>query len=122
MMMDQNSLNLFLNVSRKFVPIGSKYLAPIPDDNTDHADKEVNKWGKKFKDVDKVMAWLCYDAKVHPKKDGVTKDYKFNDILQSYKVDPPENLSVAVALGVFNWLAESAHVRPGPTSGTGGVR
>lgn len=76
MLMDQNSLNLFLNVSRKFVPIGSKYLAPALDDDTvEQKTHEKNKWGTKFRDVDRVMAWLCFDAKVN-KDEGEMKDYR----------------------------------------------
>ena len=37
--------------------------------------KQVNRWGKKFRDVDKVMAYLCYDQKVHKHEDGQTKNY-----------------------------------------------
>ena len=79
MLMDSNSVDLFLNISRKFVPIGSKYLAPLPDDNDStelSESSEVNKWGTKFKDIDRIMAWLCYDSKVHKDENGAMKNYK----------------------------------------------
>lgn len=71
---DQKSLNLYLNVSRKFIPIGTKfnetkYFVPSVDDD-ENVTETKNKWGTKFRDVDKVMAWLCYDQKVHQNEQG----------------------------------------------------
>ena len=36
----------------------------------------MNKWGTKFIDVDKIMAYLCYDRQVYPlNADGSEKNY-----------------------------------------------
>ena len=72
---DHNTLSILLNVSRKFVPIGSRgYLAPSENDDSMIADgTPPNKWGRKFKDVDKLMAFLCYEMNIHKNKDGTTR-------------------------------------------------
>lgn len=38
-------------------------------------EQQKNKWGTKFKDVDKLMAWLIYDSKIYKNKEGFTKNY-----------------------------------------------
>ena len=73
---DSISSFLTLNVSRKFVPIGTPYKryfvaadAGIDLDGAeetkasekDGAGERVNTWGTKFREVDKLMAYLCYD-------------------------------------------------------------
>ena len=71
-------MNLYLNVTRKHIPIGSKHEAFITQNiNLESQEKEeVNKWRVNFKEVTKAMAYLCYDAKVHPKTtDGKIKNY-----------------------------------------------
>eukprot|EP00356_Strombidium_inclinatum_P008183 CAMPEP_0170487770 /NCGR_PEP_ID=MMETSP0208-20121228/6505_1 /TAXON_ID=197538 /ORGANISM="Strombidium inclinatum, Strain S3" /LENGTH=100 /DNA_ID=CAMNT_0010762157 /DNA_START=2355 /DNA_END=2653 /DNA_ORIENTATION=- len=42
---------------------------------TDDDLPRENKWGTKFKDVDKLMAWLCYDQKVRNQTTGEDKVY-----------------------------------------------
>lgn len=89
---------LYLNCTRKFVPIGTpykRYFAPMEDSDEDKksssskvidgpseksklSDEKTdaqNKWGTKFRDVDKIMAWLCYEQKIYKKKDGKPKNY-----------------------------------------------
>jgi len=40
------------------------------------AQSEVkNKWGSKFREVDKIMAWLCYDQRIFKNDQGETKEY-----------------------------------------------
>jgi len=80
--------HLILNVSRKFVPIGPKsnqYFVAVNDEDCDEGSDatggpnkvkgKVNRWGTKFKDVTKTMAWLCYDRKIHKNEDGTQKIY-----------------------------------------------
>jgi len=56
---------LHLNVSRKFKAIGSKYketyFVPEEDESSEQNKSKKNKWGTKFTDVYKLMAWLCYE-------------------------------------------------------------
>ena len=73
---DPNANLLYVNVSRKYVAIGSKglkYFAPSELEETEEKEA-VNKWGK-FREVDKVMAYLCYDQKTHKNEDGTEKEY-----------------------------------------------
>lgn len=35
----------------------------------------MNKWRTKFKEVDKIMAYLCHDQKIHKNQDGSVKEY-----------------------------------------------
>ena len=48
---------------------------PQADDNSTGEEKVKNKWGTKFRDVDKIMAYLCYDQKVHSSSNGQQKNY-----------------------------------------------
>ena len=75
--LDPSSLNLYLNVSRKFIPIGTfkKYFVMAAEDHKEVDKKIVNKWGQKFREVDKVMAWLCYDMEIYKNEDGSKKNY-----------------------------------------------
>lgn len=77
---------LILNVSRKFVPIGTKhnkYFVALDDQDDDSVESgrpnkvggQVNKWGKKFRDVERAMAYLCYDRKIFQNEDGSQKEY-----------------------------------------------
>uniref|UniRef100_A0A7S3CVF1 MJ1316 RNA cyclic group end recognition domain-containing protein n=1 Tax=Strombidium rassoulzadegani TaxID=1082188 RepID=A0A7S3CVF1_9SPIT len=89
-LVDALTLTIFITASRKFIATGpsyNRYFAPAqeealiskpsdlmgsPEEGGQHnkvivsedGSSVVNKWGK-FKDVDKVMAFLCYDMKVH---------------------------------------------------------
>jgi uncharacterized protein (UPF0248 family) len=76
--MDAISNILYVNVSRKFVPVGkqgAQYLAPADEQHEEVSTERVNRWGAKFKEVDKLMAYLCYDQKTHKNPDGSMKDY-----------------------------------------------
>ena len=70
-LIDVRSMTLILNVSRKFVPVGTSYKHYfIPQEDVEDTNSlntktfNKNKWDqKKFKDVGKTMAFLCYDQK-----------------------------------------------------------
>lgn len=56
---DQNSPYIKLNVSRRFSLLNGYF---VPEIDHEASTSEIkNKWGTKFREVDKIMAWLCYD-------------------------------------------------------------
>lgn len=69
---DNNFPFVRLNVSRKFT-LQHGYFVPAVDENQiEEAVK--NRWGK-FREVDKLMAWICYDQKIFKNESGNTKEY-----------------------------------------------
>lgn len=77
--MDWNTLKLYVNVSQKFVPVGRPTqphsFVPAIGNAASEAQKKTNKWGTKFKEVDKLMASLIYDQKITKSDDGSQKVY-----------------------------------------------
>ena len=75
--MDGFMSTLYVNVSRRFVAIGkvgAKYFVPSTSLQNEGEAAKQNKWGK-FKEVDKIMAFLCYDQTIHLNENGSHKDY-----------------------------------------------
>ena len=79
--------NLYLNVSRKFKKTEGDYYVPDMSEFDDvQIESKVNKWGTKFKEVERIMAFLCYDLKVHADQNKVyTVCYKdrFKGIMET---------------------------------------
>ena len=78
-LIDSKSLNLIINISRKFRAVGTSYkhyFIPYSEEDDATMTFNENKWDqKKFKDVQKTMAFLCYDQKMHKNPDGSDKVY-----------------------------------------------
>jgi hypothetical protein len=70
---DQHFPYIRLNVSRRFTLTNGYFVPEV--DHLAAASEVKNKWGSKFREVDKIMAWLCYDQKVFKNDEGETKEY-----------------------------------------------
>jgi hypothetical protein len=73
-LVDNNMAYLSLNISRKFILSKEGYLVPEIDEFCS-SEQVKNKWGSKFREVDKIMAWLCYDQNCYKNDQGITKEY-----------------------------------------------